>query len=102
VIDYAGSYIQTVKSLLSYFDEKARTHQCKIRVLLLERNTKTPNNWYETLTSGSGNTLANFEHLISNTNILNLKPLSDEAICLSLLLKVGKSGNFKRKYLYRD
>jgi N6-adenosine-specific RNA methylase IME4 len=78
VIDYAGSYIQTVKSLLSYFDEKARTHQCKIRVLLLERNTKTPNNWYETLTSGSGNTLANFEHLISNTNILNLKPLSDE------------------------
>ncbi|CAC9617215.1 hypothetical protein [uncultured Gammaproteobacteria bacterium] len=78
VIDYAGSYIQTVKSLLSYFDEKARTHQCKIRVLLLERNTKTPNNWYETLISGSGNTLANFEHLISNTNILNLKPLSDE------------------------
>ncbi|CAC9607058.1 hypothetical protein [uncultured Gammaproteobacteria bacterium] len=78
VIDYAGSYIQTVKSLLSYFDEKARTHQCKIRVLLLERNTKTPNNWYETLTSGSGNTLANFEHLIPNTNILNLKPLSDE------------------------
>ncbi|CAC9610655.1 hypothetical protein [uncultured Gammaproteobacteria bacterium] len=78
VIDYAGSYIQTVKSLLSYFDEKARTHQCKIRVLLLERNTKTPNNWYETLTSGSGNTLKSFEHLIPNTNILNLKPLSDE------------------------
>ncbi|WXU00503.1 MAG: hypothetical protein Ctma_1226 [Catillopecten margaritatus gill symbiont] len=74
VIDYAGNHIQKVKTLLSNFEQKAQVTHCKIRVLLLERNLKTPNNWYEVLTSGSGNSLKTFEY----SDPFNLNALSDE------------------------